>query len=521
MGGCTSKLSRNLKAYRKYSSRFGKRRSKISATIPDVNIKAIGDSRKHAGGFKVNEFVHLDFEKGAATNRARSEVSNMTFHLKQLHWSHGQIDANGVYQDEPWFDSASILDSDSDDEEFSSVHGDCFPSIGDPNAQLFQYESTSCFIDTGCMYEGFYESYLKIDGGAQNFEYKSQELNMNTCLPCFPPPASCNEKNRSSNTQPENQKKSAVIMLSVKRKSVDGYERTEFRTSEKILYRPTAGLQISCAKGEKLTPSSWSPISPSVFKLRGENYFRDKQKYPAPDLSPYVPIGVDLFLCPQKINNIAQHIELPHAKAHEKLPSILIVNLQLPTYPASMFPGDYNGEGMSLVLYFRLNDKFDEEISLHFQDTIKRLIEDEMEKVKGFTRESLVPFRERLKIVGGLVNPEDLQLSATERKLVSSYNEKPVLSRPQHNFFRGKNYFEIDLDIHRFSYISRKGLESFRDRLRHGILDIGLTIEVLLLYSNLVTPTCMYVNFPKFQSMKCHNMGLFSSSQEHCVNVLM
>lgn len=36
-----------------------------------------------------------------------------------------------------------------------------------------------------------------------------------------------------------------------------------------------------------------------------------------------------------------------------------------------MFPGDYNGEGMSLVLYFRLNDKFDEEISLHFQDTIK------------------------------------------------------------------------------------------------------------------------------------------------------
>ncbi|XP_022951730.1 uncharacterized protein LOC111454471 [Cucurbita moschata] len=480
MGSCPSKLSRNLKAYRKYSSRFGKRRSKITAAIPEVKIKAITDSRSHARDFTVSEFVHLDFEKGGANNRARSEVSNVTFHLKQLQWNHSQIDSTGSCQDEPWFDSDSILvsDDDEDDDDFSSVHGDCFPSIGNaPNAQLLQYESTSCFIDNGSTYEGFYESYLKIDGGAQNFEYTSQEFNMNSCLPCLPPPVSCNEKNHSSNPQPANIKKSAVIMLSVKRKSVDGYETTEICTSEKILYRPRAGLLIPCSKGEKITPSSWSTLSPSVFKLRGENYFRDKQKYPAADFSPYVPIGVDMFLCPQKINHIAQHLELPHAKTHEMLPSILIVNIQLPTYPASMFPGDYNGEGMSLVLYFKLSENFDEEISPHFKDCIRRLIDDEMEKVKGFTRESLVPFRERLKIVGGLVNPEDLQLSATERKLVSSYNEKPVLSRPQHNFFRGQNYFEIDLDIHRFSYISRKGLESFRDRLKHGILDIGLTIE--------------------------------------------
>nr|XP_023881074.1 protein ENHANCED DISEASE RESISTANCE 2-like isoform X3 [Quercus suber] len=370
MGSCTSKSNSRVKTP-KYFRRYRNGHSKVSTSIPDVPLNGIVDAGNCVGDFSVGKFVHFNFENGAATTHRISEVSNKAFHLTQLQWNQSQIGANGICQEEAWFDSVSVLESDSD-EEYSSLHG-----------------------------------------GA----------------------------------------------------------------SEKFLYGPKAGLQIPCSPGEKPTSGCWSAVSPSNFKLRGENYFRDKQKFPAPDCSPYVPFGADLFVCPQKIDHIAQHLELPSVKAHEKVPALLIVNIQLPTYPATMFLGEYDGEGMSLVLYFKVSDHFDEEISPHFQENIMRLVDDEMENVKGFTKESMIPFRERLKILARVVNPEDLKLSSTERKLLHAYNDKPVLSRPQHNFFKGPNYFEVDLDIHSFSYISRKGFESFQDRLKYCILDMGLTIQ--------------------------------------------
>lgn len=517
--------SKIIKTKKKYYRHSRKARTKLSTSTPD-GTKKKGDA---LSDFAVSEFVRMNFDKGATTTCMRSEVSNSAFHLTQMQWCHSQIDANVICQEEAWYDSLSLLASDSD-EEYSSVHGDSISSGG----QVVQYETSSCFVDGLHKIEEYHGSYLKIDGGktekflskdeykesnryavisSQGYELsclgkndevyttrkkvlehsgsfnglkeekhdfgeKTHDINLKLGLPRLVPCLSFNDKIMNPPSPQSQRRKSTVIRLSFKRKSCDGDEKTGYCTSKRFLYRPRAGLSIPCSIGEKLASGSWSEIAPSRFKLRGESYFRDKQKAPAPDRSPYTPIGVDLFVCERKINHIAQHIELPNVKAGVgKVPSLLIVNIQMPTYPAPMFIGDSDGEGLSLVLYFKLSDNFEKDISAHFQDSIKKLVDDEMEKVKGFPKESIVPFRERLKIMAGVVNPEDLHLSSTERKLVQAYNEKPVLSRPQHNFYKGASYFEIDLDIHRFSYISRKGLESFRDRLKHGILDVGLTIQ--------------------------------------------
>ena len=67
---------------------------------------------------------------------------------------------------------------------------------------------------------------------------------------------------------------------------------------------------------------------------------------------------------------------------------------------------------------------------------MQRLVDNDSESLKGLTKEAAVPYRERLKILAGVVNPDDLQLSSAERRLLNAYKDKPVLTRPQHEFFK-------------------------------------------------------------------------------------
>jgi hypothetical protein len=46
-----------------------------------------------------------------------------------------------------------------------------------------------------------------------------------------------------------------------------------------------------------------------------------------------------------------------------------------------------------------------------------------------------------------------------------------------HNFYRGQSYMEVDINIHKFSNMSKKGLEVMFNRFDQMMLSIGFCIE--------------------------------------------
>lgn len=56
---------------------------------------------------------------------------------------------------------------------------------------------------------------------------------------------------------------------------------------------------------------------------------RDKRKEFAPNCAAYKPFGLDVFLSQRKIDHIARFVELPVINSSGKLPSILVVNVQV------------------------------------------------------------------------------------------------------------------------------------------------------------------------------------------------
>jgi hypothetical protein len=154
----------------------------------------------------------------------------------------------------------------------------------------------------------------------------------------------------------------------------------------------------------------------------------------------YRLVAVDIIRTESKASHIARLVTLPPARdavrvGDTALPPLLIFNLQLPSYAPGIF-GPSDGPGESVVYYFSLPEDFDpagfpNKAALGL---LARFISNGREADGGATRD-------RLKLIARVANVEEwaskAPLSTPEYRLLVSYNEKPLLTRPQVRLRRG------------------------------------------------------------------------------------
>jgi hypothetical protein len=78
----------------------------------------------------------------------------------------------------------------------------------------------------------------------------------------------------------------------------------------------------------------------------------------------YELLAVDVYHSVKKLTHVAQLMEMPcrgEQYGRDGLPRLLVVNLQFPLYPPSIFGGTegQDGEGFNVIMCFRLNEDFE------------------------------------------------------------------------------------------------------------------------------------------------------------------
>jgi Protein ENHANCED DISEASE RESISTANCE 2, C-terminal len=231
---------------------------------------------------------------------------------------------------------------------------------------------------------------------------------------------------------------------------------------------------------------SCEPCDTTSYFVRSKNYMKSKIKEPARECI-YNLVGVDMYSFDTKLDHISQYIELPPAPKlgpgalalpeNERLPPLLIINIQGPTYTPSMFGGN-DGPGHSLVYYFALPEGWEPSM-LENQAALgmaQRFFADGVE----FDGQ---PTRDRLKLLPRIVNVDEwavkAPLAGAEVRLLRNYNGKPLLTRPQHRFYSSSQgqYAEVVIDVHSFAYIARRAFSGFIPRLASAVFENAFVLQ--------------------------------------------
>ena len=82
---------------------------------------------------------------------------------------------------------------------------------------------------------------------------------------------------------------------------------------------------------------------------------------------------------------------------------------------------------------------------------------------------------------------------------ITSYNAKPVLINKTGTLVRGDRYIEMDINLHRFSSVAKKGLQILIPYFERMLVTAGFTIEAI---EDDEMPECL---FGVATCVKCNN----------------
>ncbi|RLN92702.1 hypothetical protein BBJ28_00021090 [Nothophytophthora sp. Chile5] len=235
---------------------------------------------------------------------------------------------------------------------------------------------------------------------------------------------------------------------------------------------------------------SWAPTRAETFSIRSCNYKRLRRKEASqPALFEF--IGADFVRTDGKVDLISQRVEFPPEYASDRLfiinaqvqtstlrldtvsdrdrTNLMLLHGQLPSYGPSVWgDGICDGPGYSLVLYWKIPDAALENPTTTTMRLLKRFLE-----AGGDTS-----LTDRFKVIAQVTNQDECGITGMGKKLLTSHNATPVLTRPQHRIYHFRDgSTEMVVDIHAFSYIARRGIHLLLDKTTRLVIDVAFVIQ--------------------------------------------
>lgn len=243
---------------------------------------------------------------------------------------------------------------------------------------------------------------------------------------------------------------------------------------------------------DDMSPNDCCDAVASTFNVRvPPNYAKNKTK--GPSEKPFFGfVGVDVFKTERKLSHVMENIRLPEPGEFKlvipqdgdpedddmtddsmcgTIPPWLVVNMMVPDYaPSFLGRGEQDGEGWSLVMYFKLTKYGRRQLS-ELKTGSSRLLK------TFWDSEPDDPIKVRMKCIPAILNHEEVNFGRALTGVLKKFNAKPFLTQPCHAFYKTDKYYEIDVDTHTFCWSARQGAHNFKSFLVDCDVDIGWVVE--------------------------------------------